>query len=113
MIPLRNFTHDLEAMAEAVTPRDAARLPRQPEQPDRARSSGAASGRRSCAPLPPRQLIVVADDAYAEYVEDPEYPDTVGERGDGSVPVVTLRTFSKLYGLAGPAHRLRRRARRR
>ena len=31
----RDFTHDLEAIAEAVTPRDAARLPRQPEQPDR------------------------------------------------------------------------------
>jgi len=51
--------------------------------------------------LPPRQLLVVADDAYADYVEDPEYPDTIALRGDGNVPVVTLRTFSKLYGLAG------------
>jgi histidinol-phosphate aminotransferase len=48
-----------------------------------------------------RQLIVVADDAYADFVADPEYPDTIAERGDGSVPVITLRTFSKLYGLAG------------
>src|SRR3989441_4118577 len=48
-----------------------------------------------------RSLLVVADDAYAEYVEDPEYPDTIRERGDGRVPVLSLRTFSKLYGLAG------------
>src|SRR5262249_55243467 len=46
-------------------------------------------------------VVVVADDAYAEYVEDPEYPDTIRSRGDGSVEVVSLRTFSKLYGLAG------------
>src|SRR6185369_15364778 len=49
----------------------------------------------------PRHLVVVADDAYAEYVEDPNYPDTIRERGDGRVLVVSLRTFSKLYGLAG------------
>ena len=51
--------------------------------------------------LPPRQLIVVADDAYAEYVEDPEYPDTLARARRRPVPVVTLRTFSKIYGLAG------------
>src|SRR5439155_193310 len=49
----------------------------------------------------PEHLLVVADDAYAEYVEDPEYPDTIRERGDGRVLVLSLRTFSKLYGLAG------------
>src|SRR5207247_1791340 len=49
----------------------------------------------------PEHLLVVADDAYAEYVEDPEYPDTIRERGDGRVAVLSLRTFSKLYGLAG------------
>src|SRR5439155_447229 len=50
----------------------------------------------------PGHVIVVADDAYAEYVEDPDYPDTIAVRGDGAVPVVEPRTFSKLYGL--PAH---------
>ena len=49
----------------------------------------------------PRHLVVVADDAYAEYVEDPEYPDTLREAADGRQPIVSLRTFSKLYGLAG------------
>src|SRR5437870_4964324 len=45
--------------------------------------------------------IVVGNDAYADFVADREYPDTIVERGDGTVPVITLRTFSKLYGLAG------------
>ena len=49
----------------------------------------------------PDHVVVVADDAYAEYVADDDYPDTIRVRGDGKVPVVTLRTFSKLYGLAG------------
>jgi len=100
VIPLRNFTHDLEAIAEAVTPRTRLVFLANPNNP-----TGTIFRRREwkafLRALPPRQLIVVADDAYADYVEDPEYPDTVAERGDGSVPVVTLRTFSKLYGLAG------------
>jgi histidinol-phosphate aminotransferase len=100
VVPLRNFTHDLEAMAEAVTPRTRLVFLANPNNP-----TGTIFRRREwkafLRALPARQLIVVADDAYADYVEDPEYPDTVGERGDGSVPVVTLRTFSKLYGLAG------------
>src|SRR4030095_1261404 len=100
VIPLRNFTHDLEAMAEAVTPRTRIIFLANPNNP-----TGTISRRREweafLRALPPRQLIVVADDAYADYVEDPDYPDTIGSRGDGSVAVVTLRTFSKLYGLAG------------
>jgi histidinol-phosphate aminotransferase len=100
VIPLRNYTHDLEAMAEAVTPRTRLVFLANPNNP-----TGTIFHRRDweafLRALPPRQLIVVADDAYADYVEDPEYPDTIGSRGDGSVAVVTLRTFSKLYGLAG------------
>ena len=100
VIPLRNFTHDLEAMAEAVTPRTRLIFLANPNNP-----TGTIFRRTAweafLRALPPRQLLVVADDAYADYVEDPEYPDTIALRGDGNVPVVTLRTFSKLYGLAG------------
>jgi histidinol-phosphate aminotransferase len=100
VIPLRNFTHDLEAMAEAVTPRTRLIFLANPNNP-----TGTIFRRTAWQAflrgLPPRQLLVVADDAYADYVEDPEYPDTIALRGDGNVPVVTLRTFSKLYGLAG------------
>jgi len=43
---------------------------------------------------------VVADDAYADYVEDPAYPDSLTYQRRGRL-LVTLRTFSKIYGLAG------------
>jgi histidinol-phosphate aminotransferase len=43
---------------------------------------------------------VVADDAYADYVEDPEYPDSLAYQKRGRL-LLTLRTFSKIYGLAG------------
>jgi histidinol-phosphate aminotransferase len=99
LVPLRDFTHDLEAMAEAVGP--ATRLvflanPNNPTGTIFRRDAWEAFLRAI-----PRGVIVVADDAYAEYVEDPDYPDTIRERGDERVPIVTLRTFSKLYGLAG------------
>ena len=100
VIPLRNFTHDLEAMAEAVTPRTRLIFLANPNNPTGTIFRRAA-WEAFLRALPPRQLLVVADDAYADYVEDPEYPDTIALRGDGNVPVVTLRTFSKLYGLAG------------
>lgn len=100
IVPLKNYTHDLEAMAEAVTPRTRLVFLANPNNP-----TGTMVGRSAweafLRALPPRQLIVVADDAYADYVEALDYPDTIAARGDGSVPVVTLRTFSKLYGLAG------------
>jgi len=100
IVPLRNFTHDLEAMAEAVTSRTRVVFVANPNNP-----TGTIFRRPAweafLRALAGRQLLVVADDAYAEFVTDPEYPDTLASRGAGSVPVVTLRTFSKLYGLAG------------
>src|SRR5437870_3140052 len=99
MVPLRDFTHDLEAIAAAVTPRTRLVFLGNPNNPTgtifRRAAWSAFLGRL------PEHLLVVADDAYAEYVEDPEYPDTIRERGDGRVAVLSLRTFSKLYGLAG------------
>ena len=85
--------------AEAVTPRTRVVFLANPNNPT-GTIFGRAAWEAFLAALP-RHLVVVADDAYAEYVEDPEYPDTIRERGDGRVPVISLRTFSKLYGLAG------------
>ena len=44
--------------------------------------------------------MIVADEAYFEFVRDPEYPDSL-EDHDGTRLIVTLRTFSKIFGLAG------------
>jgi histidinol-phosphate aminotransferase len=99
IVPLRRFTHDLEAIAEAVGARTRVVFLANPNNP-----TGTIFRRAdwdAFLAAMPRHVIVVADDAYADYVTDPDYPDTIGARGDGGVPVVTLRTFSKLYGLAG------------
>ena len=84
-VPLRDFTHDLEAIAEAVTPRTRLVFLANPNNP-----TGTIYRRREweefLLAMRGRQLIVVADDAYAEYVEDPEYPDSMALRGSLPLP---------------------------
>ncbi len=48
----------------------------------------------------PEKAVIVADEAYFEFVRDPEYPDSIAYH-DGQRLIVTLRTFSKIFGLAG------------
>jgi len=49
----------------------------------------------------PENCIVVFDQAYFEYVEDPHYPDTLTMLEEGADNIIILRTFSKIYSLAG------------
>jgi len=51
------------------------------------------------AALPPRVLVVL-DEAYFEYADDPDYPDGV-ELVRRGAPVLVTRTFSKVFGLGG------------
>jgi histidinol-phosphate aminotransferase len=46
-------------------------------------------------------VLTVLDEAYFEYVDDPEYPDGIEEYLKTGKRVCVLRTFSKIYGLAG------------
>jgi len=48
----------------------------------------------------PAHVLVVADEAYFEFVTEPDYPDTLRYL-DLERPLVALRTFSKIYSLAG------------
>ncbi len=48
----------------------------------------------------PDDVVLIMDEAYHEYVDDPEYPDTLTLIKEG-YPIIMLRTFSKIYGLAG------------
>jgi histidinol-phosphate aminotransferase len=97
-VPMRNYTHDLEAMAEAVTPETRLVFIANPNNP-----TGTIFSREVWEEfldaLPP-DVIVVMDQAYAEYVEDPEYPDALADLRREQ-PILVLRTFSKIYGLAG------------
>ena len=60
----------------------------------------------------PAHVLTVVDEAYFEYVDDPEFPDAIDEAVKAGKHVLALRTFSKIYGLAalrigygvGPAH---------
>jgi histidinol-phosphate aminotransferase len=49
----------------------------------------------------PDNVLVVLDEAYFEYVEHPDYPDSIREFAGVERPLVVMRTFSKIYGLAG------------
>jgi histidinol-phosphate aminotransferase len=48
----------------------------------------------------PQHVVIVADEAYFEFVRDPDYPDSLNYH-DGRRMIVTMRTFSKIFGLAG------------
>jgi len=48
----------------------------------------------------PESVIVCMDEAYYEFVTAPDFPDTLSYIKEGA-PVLMLRTFSKIYGLAG------------
>ena len=48
----------------------------------------------------PDHVMVVFDEAYYEYVRHPDFPDTIDYVKQGRNAIV-LRTFSKIYGLAG------------
>ncbi|MEJ7634929.1 histidinol-phosphate transaminase [Aeromicrobium sp.] len=98
-VPLRpDATHDLDAMAAAVTDRTRVVLVCTPNNPT-GPTVRAADLDRFLDAVPDRVLVVV-DEAYVEFVRDPEAADglaALASRGN----VVVLRTFSKAYGLAG------------
>lgn len=90
--------HDLEAMADAVTPRTRLVIVCSPNNP-----TGPAVRRDELTRFldrVPGDVLVAIDEAYAEFVRDPEVPDGVEVYRDRP-NVVVLRTFSKAYGLAG------------
>ncbi len=97
-VPLKRFTHDLEAIAAAIGPSTRLVFLANPNNP-----TGTIYKRDEWEDFlerVPPHVLVVADDAYADYVEDPHYPDSLAyQRRDRLL--LTLRTFSKIYGLAG------------
>jgi len=97
-VPLRAETHDLDAMAAAITPRTRLILVCNPNNP----TGTVVGGQRLTAFLDqvPGDCLVVLDEAYREYIRDESVPDGIGLYRDRP-NVAVLRTFSKAYGLAG------------
>jgi histidinol-phosphate aminotransferase len=98
VVPARNYGHDLDAMLAAITPRTRVVFVANPNNP-----TGTLAGREELArfvkAVPP-QVLLVLDEAYLEYLEEPL--DLLPElRGGGRPNLILTRTFSKIYGLAG------------
>ena len=91
---------DLDAVRAAVTPRTRLALPRDPEQPDRADGARATELIALVRDLPEHVLPVI-DEAYFDYLDPADRFDAIEDLVRAGDDVLALRTFSKLYGLAG------------
>ena len=97
-VPQKNWHHDLPAMAAAITDRTRLLFVCNPNNP-----TGTMATKTEVAALMarvPDHVVVVFDEAYYEYVRHPEYPESLDYVKAGRHAIV-LRTFSKIYGLAG------------
>lgn len=97
--PLRDFTIDLEAVYSLINERTKVVWLANPNNP-----TGTIFRRGEFQSFMEKignwRLIVVMDEAYYQYVDDPEYPDALTFLEDFP-NIILLRTFSKIYGLAG------------
>lgn len=97
-VPLVNWRHDLSAMAKVVTDRTRLLFVCNPNNPTGTIVTSADV--EALMNTVPDHVIVVFDEAYYEYVRDSQFPDSIHFVKQNR-PVVALRTFSKIYGLAG------------
>jgi histidinol-phosphate aminotransferase len=98
-VPLRGHRYDLDALIDAVTGRTKIVYVCHPNNP-----TGTMNTRAELDAFfdrLPEHVLAVVDQAYLEYVDRPDYPDAVDEYFKQGRRVVVLRTFSKIYGLAG------------
>jgi histidinol-phosphate aminotransferase len=96
-VPLSGWRHDLKRMAGAITGKTKILFIANPNNPTG--TINYADEFEELIEMIPDDLLLIVDEAYTEYVEDRRYPDTMKylERGN----LLILRTFSKIYGLAG------------
>ncbi len=96
-VPYRDWTYDLSAMAAQINPNTKIIYLANPNNP-----TGTIFTRHQFDEFykaVPERVLIILDEAYFEYAKDnPRYPDSMHYRYDN---VITLRTFSKVYGLAG------------
>ncbi len=96
-VPYRDWHYDLTALAQAITERTKIIYLVNPNNP-----TGTIFSKQEFDAFyrhVPERVLIILDEAYFEYAKDtPRYPDSMHYRYDN---VITLRTFSKVYGLAG------------
>ncbi|MFO0705450.1 MAG: histidinol-phosphate transaminase [Nitrospira sp.] len=98
IVPLVNWTHDLDGMANAITAKTRLVFLCNPNNPTGTTVPADAVERFMVRV--PDHVIVVFDEAYYEYVREASFPDSLAYVKQGRNAIV-LRTFSKIYGLAG------------
>src|SRR5262249_3954566 len=97
-VPLRHHTYGLDGLLAGVGPRTKLVSVCHPNNP-----TGTANGREELLAFLdrlPEHVLCVLDQAYFEYIDDPDYADGIELFRDGR-RLAVLRTFSKIYGLAG------------
>jgi histidinol-phosphate aminotransferase len=97
-VPMKDYAFDLDAMAARITPNTRLVVLANPNNP-----TGTMVRRRDLDAFMnrvPDHVLVILDEAYFEYVRDSDYPDSL-EYVRAGRPVLILRTFSKVFGLAG------------
>lgn len=96
-VPYKNWHYDLPAIAAQINERTKIIYLANPNNP-----SGTIFTKLEFDEFyrhVPERVLIILDEAYFEYAKDnPRYPDSMHYRYDN---VITLRTFSKIYGLAG------------
>jgi histidinol-phosphate aminotransferase len=98
-VPLRDHRYDLEALLDAVTPQTKLVYICHPNNP-----TGTMNSREELDAYferVPEHVLTVVDQAYFEYIDRGDYPDAIEAYLEHGRRVVVLRTFSKIYGLAG------------
>ena len=96
--PLAGSSYDLDALAAVITPRTKAVYVTNPNNP----TGGYVTRDALAAFLDglPTHVVPIVDEAYFEFVDEADYPDSTVWFREGR-RIVVLRTFSKIYGLAG------------
>ncbi len=98
IVPCKDMRHDLEAMAVLMTTKTRIVFIANPNNPTGTMNTRAEMDR--FMERVPDHVIVAVDEAYFEYATHADYPDSVDYLKSGK-NVIALRTFSKIYGLAG------------
>lgn len=97
--PLKDYGLDLEAMARAITAKTKLIFVCNPNNPTG--TIVTADEVDAFMERVPGRVLVIFDEAYYEYVEAENYPDSLQYVREGRGNVLTMRTLSKSYGLAG------------
>ena len=98
-VPMKDFTHDLDAMLAAITPETRLVAVCSPNNPTGTINTPEAID--AFIEKLPDHVLAVFDEAYFELMPDELKPDLLKHIRAGRKNVIVLRTFSKAYGLAG------------